>query len=166
MFAQARGRLGDGTDPPPESRLPRWSLVILEVSASTEARSAWVIWPIFSSSVIRLSRSETRCPIGREASRYTSLRVDCAAAALFEAVADGDCRAVRPRLSTAAVPRATARLRRRLRTVVMFSSRVSVTRVTPYPSRQRSPPNSHLTAVLFRDRCRMPVLRAGAPPGE
>src|SRR3954447_3075549 len=96
MFAQARGRLGDGTDPPPDSRLPRWSLVIFEVSASTEARSAWVIWPIFSSSVIRLSRSETRCPIGREASRYTSLRVDCAAAALFEAVADGDCRAVSP----------------------------------------------------------------------
>src|SRR3954451_17242305 len=115
MFAQARGRLGDGTDPPPDSRLPRWSLVIFEVSASTEARSAWVIWPIFSSSVIRRSRSATRCPIGREASRYAGLAVEGAAPPAAVA-ADGVCRAVRPRLSTAAVPSATALVRRRLGT--------------------------------------------------
>src|SRR4051794_22244128 len=116
MFAHARGRLGDGTEPPPDSRLPRWSVVILEVSASTEARSAWVIWPIFSSRVMRRSRSATRCPIGREASRYAGLPAECAAPAAAVAT-DGACRAVRPRLSTAAVPSATALVRRRLGTV-------------------------------------------------
>ena len=37
MSAQAVGVLGVGTDPPPDSTLPRWSVVILVVSASIDA---------------------------------------------------------------------------------------------------------------------------------
>jgi hypothetical protein len=40
MSAQAFGVLGVGTDPPPDSTLPRFSVVILLVSASMLARSA------------------------------------------------------------------------------------------------------------------------------
>ena len=68
MSAQADGVLGVGTEPPPDSTLPRLSVVIFEVSASTLARSACVIWPIFSASVIRPRRSATRWPTGSEGS--------------------------------------------------------------------------------------------------
>src|SRR5919201_1933425 len=64
MSAHALGVLGVGTEPPPESRLPSLSMVIFDVSASTLARSACVIWPIFSGSVIRESRSSTRRETG------------------------------------------------------------------------------------------------------
>ena len=60
MSAHAVGVLGVGTEPPPDSTLPRLSVVIFDVSVSTLARSAWVIWPIFSASVMRDSRSWTR----------------------------------------------------------------------------------------------------------
>ena len=68
MSAQAVGVFGVGTDPPPDSTLPRLSVVILVVSASMPPRSAWVIWPIFSASVIRPRRSATRWPTGSEGS--------------------------------------------------------------------------------------------------
>src|SRR5437588_11910031 len=70
MSAQAVGVLGVGTEPPPESRPPRLSLVIFEVSVSTLARSACVIWPIFSAGFIRPSKSATRACTGRLESRY------------------------------------------------------------------------------------------------
>jgi len=68
MSAQPVGVLTAGTEPPPESTLPSLSVVIALGSAATSSRSAWVIWPIFSFSLILLSRSRTRCPIGSEAS--------------------------------------------------------------------------------------------------
>ena len=68
MSAQAVGVFGVGTEPPPDSTLPRLSVVIFAVSASTLARSACVIWPIFSASVIRPRRSETRWLIGSDGS--------------------------------------------------------------------------------------------------
>src|SRR5437763_10490878 len=70
MSAQAVGVLGVGTEPPPESRLPRLSLVIFDVSASTLPRSACVIWPIFSASVMRDIKSFTRWRIGRTGFSY------------------------------------------------------------------------------------------------
>jgi hypothetical protein len=68
MSAHAAGVFGVGTEPPPDRMLPRLSLVIFDVSASTFARSAWVIWPIFSASVMRDSRSSTRSGMGTLAS--------------------------------------------------------------------------------------------------
>ena len=53
MSAQAVGVFGVGTEPPPDRTLPSLSVVIFDVSVSTPPRSAWVIWPTFSSSVIR-----------------------------------------------------------------------------------------------------------------
>src|SRR3954454_18434829 len=79
MSAHAVGVFGVGTDPPPDRMLPRLSFVILDVSASTLARSACVIWPIFSASVMRPSRSSTRCGIGRLASWYGNEASACAA---------------------------------------------------------------------------------------
>ena len=55
--AHAVGVFGVGTEPPPDSTLPRLSAVIFEPSAPMFARSAWVIWPIFSARVMRESRS-------------------------------------------------------------------------------------------------------------
>src|SRR3954447_6167803 len=70
MSAHALGVLPGGVDPPPDSRLPSFQSVIRVVSSVTAARSAWVIWPIFSSSVIRPSRSFTRACTERCRSRY------------------------------------------------------------------------------------------------
>ena len=61
MSAQAVGVFGVGTEPPPDSTRRGCRVVIFDVSVSTLARSAWVIWPIFSASVMRDSRSWTRC---------------------------------------------------------------------------------------------------------
>jgi hypothetical protein len=65
MFAQPSGVFGVGTEPPPDSTLPRPSSVIWCGSSSIGARSAWVICPTFSGRVIRASRSWTRCCTGR-----------------------------------------------------------------------------------------------------
>src|SRR4051812_22455996 len=70
MSANAVGAFGVGTDPPPDSRLPRARLVILDVSVSTFARSACVIWPTFSCMVMRPSKSATRCFTGSRGLRY------------------------------------------------------------------------------------------------
>ena len=72
MSAQAAGVLGVGTEPPPESTLPRLSVVIFVVSVSIDARSACVIWPIFSARVMRDSRSATRARTGSRAFWYGS----------------------------------------------------------------------------------------------
>ena len=76
MSAQASGVLGVGTDPPPDNTLPRLSEVILLVSESMLARSACVIWPIFSARVIRSSRSATRRLVGSVGSWYGSTSED------------------------------------------------------------------------------------------
>src|SRR3954463_16779002 len=81
MFAQPAGVLppmaAGGTDPPPDSTDPSdhaamlLTLLLLVVAGLVIcARSGCVVWPTFSSSVIRESRSSTRCPIGSERSRY------------------------------------------------------------------------------------------------
>ncbi len=70
MSAQASGVFCAGVEPPPESTLPSSYSVISDGSASTSCRSAWAIWPTFSSSVIRPSRSATRRAVGRSALRY------------------------------------------------------------------------------------------------
>src|SRR4051794_25964381 len=72
MSAQAVGALGAGTEPPPDRTLPSLSEVILVVSLSMPPRSAWVIWPIFSSRSIRPSRSETRWLVESDGSWYGS----------------------------------------------------------------------------------------------
>src|SRR5947209_8206784 len=72
MSAHAVGVLGVGTEPPPDSKLPRLSVVIFDVSVSTLPRSACVIWPIFSARVMRPSRSSTRALIGRSGFSYGS----------------------------------------------------------------------------------------------
>ncbi len=43
MSAQPAGVLSSGTEPPPESTLPRWYVAISDGSAATSIRSAWVI---------------------------------------------------------------------------------------------------------------------------
>ncbi len=62
MSAHPVGLLGEGDDPPPLSTEPRRYVVMSD--GVTTPRSAWVIWPIFSSSVMRASRSLTRTETG------------------------------------------------------------------------------------------------------
>src|SRR5688572_19301535 len=68
MLAQDVALLGEGAEPPPESSEPSRNWVIC--AFETAARSAWVIWPIFSSRLIRESRSLTRVATGRVGSWY------------------------------------------------------------------------------------------------
>src|SRR3954454_10998788 len=113
MSAHAVGVFGVGTEPPPDSRLPRLSLVILAVSVSTAARSACVIWPIFSASVIRPRRSATRCFTDSEGFWYGRAAPDAGAEVrVAVAEAPGACQAVRVSARAAAAPHATARRRR------------------------------------------------------
>src|SRR5882757_6543420 len=70
MFAQDVALLGEGAEPPPDSSEP--SPYAGMSAVVTDARSAWVIWPIFSSRVIRESRSSTRVGTGSVGSRYGS----------------------------------------------------------------------------------------------
>src|SRR5882757_2342857 len=62
MFAHDVALLGDGAEPPPDSSEP--SPYAGMSAVVTAVRSAWVIWPIFSSRVIRESRSSTRVARG------------------------------------------------------------------------------------------------------
>ena len=64
--------LGVGVEPPPDSTEPSLSVAIWLGSPATAPRSACVIWPIFSSSVMRLSRSLTRFATGWAESRYAA----------------------------------------------------------------------------------------------
>src|SRR5262245_9136235 len=68
MLAQLVGVFGDGAEPPPDSSEPSRNCVICALF--TDARSACVICPIFSSSVIRLIRSLTRVATGKLGSLY------------------------------------------------------------------------------------------------
>src|SRR3954468_7007601 len=70
MSTQAEGSFGVGTEPPPDSTEPSRSVVIWPGSAVTAPRSACVIWPILSSSVIRRIRSATRRSVESRGSRY------------------------------------------------------------------------------------------------
>src|SRR5882757_10435295 len=70
MFAQDVALLGEGAEPPPDSSEPSPYAGMLAVV--TAARSACVIWPIFSSRVIRESKSSTRVCTGSVGSRYGS----------------------------------------------------------------------------------------------
>jgi hypothetical protein len=70
MSTQASGVFGVGVEPPPESTDPSISSAINVGSSATAPRSACVIWPIFSSSVIRPRRSLTRLATGWLALRY------------------------------------------------------------------------------------------------
>ena len=69
MSAHDSALLVAGVEPPPDRSEPRFHVVIRLWSLSTDARSAWVIWPTFSASVIRDSRSRTRLATGSLASR-------------------------------------------------------------------------------------------------
>jgi hypothetical protein len=74
IATHASGVFGVGVEPPPESTEPSLNVATIVASpngAERAPRSAWVIWPIFSSSVMRDRRSLTRRPIGALASRYT-----------------------------------------------------------------------------------------------
>jgi hypothetical protein len=66
MSAQPAGVFDAGAEPPPDSTEP----IRYRVSSAgvIEARSAWVIWPILSSRLIRPSRSVTRSATGRSGS--------------------------------------------------------------------------------------------------
>src|SRR3954467_5222453 len=78
MSAHASGVFSGGTEPPPDRIEPSPSALIGVGSVKTESRSAWVIWPTFSSSVIRWSRSLTRWLTGSRAFSYGNF---CAAPA-------------------------------------------------------------------------------------
>ena len=60
MSVQASGVFGVGTEPPPDSSDPSRQVATSEGSPVTAPRSAWVICPTFSSSVIWASRSSAR----------------------------------------------------------------------------------------------------------
>ena len=60
---------GVGTEPPPDSNDPS-AYVAMSVFERSAFRSAWVIWPTFSASVIRPSRSLTRVFTGSFLFRY------------------------------------------------------------------------------------------------
>jgi hypothetical protein len=64
MSTQAAGVFTGGVDPPPDSTDPTCHCATSVGSSKTAPRSVWVIWPIFSASVMRPSRSETRLPTG------------------------------------------------------------------------------------------------------
>ena len=81
MSAHARGLLGVGTEPPPDSTLPTLQVVINESLLETEPRSVWVICPTFSSSVIRFRRSSTRVRSGTRGLWYGSRALARAAVA-------------------------------------------------------------------------------------
>ncbi|MFI9589874.1 hypothetical protein [Nonomuraea sp. NPDC052265] len=68
MSAQAAGVLTAGVEPPPDSSEPS-TYVAMSPCLAGAPRSACVIWPTFSASVIRASRSATRRRTGRRASR-------------------------------------------------------------------------------------------------
>src|SRR4029453_13398263 len=68
MFAQDVALLGEGAEPPPESSEPRRNWVIC--AFVTAPRSAWVIWPRFSSRLMGDSRSAARVATGRLGSWY------------------------------------------------------------------------------------------------
>src|SRR3954467_7605933 len=72
MSAHASGVFGGGVEPPPDRGEPSRYVVMIEVSLSTSARSACVIWPILSASVMRPMRSATRSLTGRFGSWYGS----------------------------------------------------------------------------------------------
>ena len=65
MSAHASGVFCSGVEPPPDRTLPSPYFVISAGFSATSIRSAWVIWPTFSSNVIRSSRSFTRSPVER-----------------------------------------------------------------------------------------------------
>src|SRR5262249_6353678 len=79
MSAQLVALFGDGAEPPPDSTEPSRDWVIC--APDTEPRSACVICPSFSSSVIRLSRSLTRVATGRLGSLYGGVWANAAAGA-------------------------------------------------------------------------------------
>jgi hypothetical protein len=68
MFTQDSGVFTGGVDPPPDSTDPSCHSAMSAGLSKTAPRSAWVIWPIFSTSVMRPSRSATRLPTGRSGS--------------------------------------------------------------------------------------------------
>ena len=68
MSAHAFGVFSVGVEPPPDRIEPMFPVLITLGSASTRWRSVCVIWPIFSSSVIRDRRSLTRLETGWRAS--------------------------------------------------------------------------------------------------
>src|SRR3954453_21475381 len=70
MLAQDVAVFGLGAEHPPESTEPSRNWVICALV--TEPRSAWVIWPSFSSRLIRDSRSLTRVATGWVGSWYGS----------------------------------------------------------------------------------------------
>ena len=68
MSAHASGVFGVGVDPPPDSTDPSLQVATSVGSPLTAPRSAWVICPTFSSSVIAASSSSARSRAVREAS--------------------------------------------------------------------------------------------------
>src|SRR6266545_345304 len=68
MSAQDVALFGEGADPPPDSSEPRAKLVMSALL--TALRSAWVIWPIFSSSVMLAISWLTRVATGSDGSGY------------------------------------------------------------------------------------------------
>src|SRR2546430_16670154 len=72
MSAHAVGVFGLGADPPPESSEPS-RLAVMSVP-DTASRSACVIWPSFSSRLMRESRSATLTGTGWVGSLYGGVR--------------------------------------------------------------------------------------------
>src|SRR5690242_1859867 len=108
MSAQDVALFGLGAEPPPESTEPiRYAARSLGAEASA-VRSTCVIWPTFSSSDMRESRSSTRCATGSEGSWYGSPAA-CAPACVVAAVA-WTAALVRESIARTA-PRATPALR-------------------------------------------------------
>jgi hypothetical protein len=70
MSAHASGVFGVGTEPPPDSTEPSRLVAISDGSSANAGRSPWVIWPTFSASVIRLTRSRTLATTDSRESRY------------------------------------------------------------------------------------------------
>jgi hypothetical protein len=68
MSAHASGVFGVGVDPPPDSTDPSLQVATSVGSPLTAPRSAWVICPTFSSSVIAASSSSARSRAFSEAS--------------------------------------------------------------------------------------------------
>jgi len=68
MSAQASGVFGVGVEPPPDSSDPSLQVVTSVGSPLTAPRSAWVIWPTFSSRVMAASSSSARASGRRELS--------------------------------------------------------------------------------------------------
>jgi hypothetical protein len=119
MSAQASGVFEVGVEPPPDSTEPSLQVVTSDGSPLTAPRSAWVIWPTFSSRVMAASSSSARALGLRE------LSIQGRAPAPAPAAEGAATSASMTRRQAPTAPRRMGRSTRRMTVVVRAQARCS-----------------------------------------